>query len=342
MRSENSKPVNVAVIGTGVMGKNHVRVYASMKNANVSLVAVADSSQANLDKVANDYPDLKINFYSDYAEMLSREKIQAVSVCVPTKMHFEVASRVMEKGIHCLVEKPLAANVDEAKKLIAIAEKHKVKLFVGHIERFNPVVQELKKRMARGDLGRIYKISSTRLSPFPSRILDVGVTIDLAVHKIDIINYLTESDVLHVFAETARKIHSKSEDLLIATIRFENDILGVINCNWLTPKKVREITITGEKGMFHANYLLQELYFYANEFVNGKLDYSAGPFTVIEGKMQKIDIRKKEPLLAELESFVDCVRTGSKPAVSGADGMHAINIATKLIQSASQGEVIKV
>ncbi len=334
------KKIKVGVIGIGVMGRSHVRVYSSMKNA--ELVAIADSSQENLDSAEQEFGLDKVAKYTDFRKMIKEESMDAVSICVPTKMHFEAAQAAIKAGLHVLVEKPMTATVEEAQKLISLANQHKTKLFIGHIERFNPVVQELKKRILENEIGTIYNISSFRLSPFPKRILDVGVTIDLAVHEIDIINYLTGSKLDYVYAETARRIHSKSEDLLVATLRFDNHILGVINCNWLTPRKVREITITGEKGMFVANYLAQELHFYQNEFTNGKMDYSKGPFSVVEGRMQKIEIEKKEPLAEELNSFVNCIINDEQPLVTGADGLHAIDVAAKLLESARTKQVMKL
>jgi predicted dehydrogenase len=327
--------LNVAVIGAGAMGRNHARVYSDMESVN--LVAVCDANKKTAKDVADNY---NANHYDDYKEMIKKEKIDAVSVCVPTKFHKDVAVEIIRNKINVLVEKPIAATIEEANEIMAEAEKNKVKLMVGHIERFNPVVVELKKRIEKNELGKIYKVHCVRLSPFPQRVVDVGVIVDLAVHEIDILRYIIGSGVTRVYAETAQRIHSTHEDLLTGTLRFENDILGVINTNWLTPKKVREITVTGEKGMFVANYITQELYFYENEFTRKSSDYNSNFMNVTEGKMRKIKIDKKEPLKIELNAFIDCINKDMNPLVTGQDGVEALKIAEKFGQSAKEKIVI--
>jgi predicted dehydrogenase len=170
----------------------------------------------------------------------------------------------------------------------------------------------------------------------------VGVIVDLAIHEIDILRYILNSKIKRVYAETAQKIHSQHEDLLIGTLRFENDVLGVINSNWLTPKKAREITVTGEKGMFVANYLTQELYFYENEFARKNADYNKGFMSVIEGKTKKIKVRNEEPLKNELNSFITAVLDNKAPVVTGKDGLDALYIAKKFIESSKSNRVVGI
>lgn len=328
--------LNVAVIGVGAMGRSHARVYSDMDN--IELAAVCDANKEAAKKIADKH---KTNCYFDYRDMLEKEKIDAVSVCVPTLLHKKVAVDVIKNKISLIVEKPIATTIKEAQEIINEAEKSKVKLMVGHIERFNPVVIELKKRIEENELGKIYKVHCVRLSPFPQRVVDVGVIVDLAIHEIDILKHIINSKIKRVYAETAQRIHSANEDLLIGTIRFENNVLGVINANWLTPKKVREITITGEKGMFVANYLTQELYFYENEFVKDNNDNSSF-MNVIEGKMVKIKIENKEPLKNELEAFTEAIAKGKQPPVTGKDGMEALQIAQKFIESSKKNKVVEL
>lgn len=325
----------VAVIGIGVMGKNHVRVYSDMSN--VDMVAICDIDEETAKQVADLY---KTNYYSNYKKMLENEKIDAMSICVPTKLHNQIAIEGIKKGINILIEKPIATTIEEAKEMINQAEKKNVKLMVGHIERFNPVVVELKKRIKNNELGKILNVHCERLSLFPQRIIDVGVTIDLAIHEIDILKYLIDSKIKRVYAETAQRFHSSHEDLLIGTIRFENNILGIINANWLTPKKVREIRITGEKGMFVANYLTQELCFYEKEFASREVDYNKSFIIGKEGKKIKIKVEKKEPLKNEIEAFIECVQKNTVPIVAGKDGLDALYIAQKFLESSKRNEVI--
>ena len=329
--------LNVAVIGVGSMGKNHARVYSEM--GNVELVAISDADKETAAAMAKKY---KTKQYTDYREMLKKEKIDAVSVCVPTKLHKGIALDLIKSNVNVLVEKPIAADIEEAKSMISEAEKNKVKLMVGHIERFNPVVVELKKRIKGNELGKIYKVHCTRMGPSVHRIYDVGVIIDLAIHEIDVLMYIIDSKIKRVYAETAQKIHSAHEDLLIGTMRFNNDVLGVINANWLTPKKVREIAVTGEKGMFVANYLTQELYFHENDFARKNVDYKSYSMTILEGRTIKLEVENNEPLRSELEAFAGCILKNKEPPVTGNDGLEALRIAQKFIESAKTSKAITI
>jgi predicted dehydrogenase len=328
--------LNVAVIGAGSMGKSHARVYSGM--GSVRLAAVCDTNKEAAKTVADEY---KAKYYFNYREMLKKEKIDAVSVCVPTKLHREVAIGVIRNKVNVLVEKPVAATIHEADEIIREAEKNKVKLMVGHIERFNPVVIELKKRIGNNELGKIYQVNCARLSPFPRRMVDVGVAADLAVHEIDVLSYLIGSKIKRIFAETAQRIHSSHEDSLVGIMRFENNILGIISTNWLTPKKVREITITGEKGMFAANYLTQEMYFYENKFTRST-GYSNNFMNIVEGRKLRIKIENAEPLKNELNAFAASVMSGKPAPVSGNDGLEALRIAQKFVESSKKNEVIEL
>lgn len=327
--------LNVAVIGIGAMGKSHARVYSDMDD--VELVAVCDVDRETAKSVSKKY---KINYYGNYKEMLKKERIDAVSICVPTKLHKKTAIDVLKNRVNVIIEKPIAATIKDAEEIIKEAGSSGAKLMVGHIERFNPVVIELKKRIEGNGLGKIYKVHCVRLSPFPKRVVDVGVIVDLAIHEIDILKYIIDSKIKRVYAETAQRIHSTHEDLLIGTIRFENNVLGVINANWLTPKKVREITVTGEKGMFVANYLAQELYFYENEFVRGNAGYNDDFMNVVEGAMTKIKIENREPLKNELEAFVESIIKNKQPPVTGKDGLDALRIAQKFMYSSKKNKVV--
>ncbi len=327
--------LKVAVIGTGAMGKSHARIYSNMDK--IELMAVCDKDKKTADEIAKKY---NIRSFTDYKEI--NENLDAVSVCVPTKLHKDIALFFIKKKINVIIEKPIADNIEEAKELIEAAKENNVKLMIGHVERFNPVVREIKKRLDKDELGKIYNISTLRFSPFPHRIIDVGVTIDLAVHDIDIIMHLNKSKIKRLYAETGQRIHASHEDMLNALIKFENSTTGVINTNWLTPKKVRELYVTGEKGMFVAKYLTQDLYFYKNQFAEKNVDYSKGVTSVIEGDMMKIKINNKEPLLAELEEFINCIIEDRKPIVSGEDGLEVLEIATKILEAAKNNKVISL
>lgn len=319
--------LNTAVIGIGSMGKNHARIYADLPDVN--LVAVADSDEETANNIAEKYA---CKPYTDYKEVIQNEKLDVVSIAVPTKLHKQVALEVIEKGIHVLIEKPIASSVEEGKEIIEFAKNKNIKLMVGHIERFNPAVIELKKRLDNNELGKIFKIDVNRVGPFPSRIRDVGVVIDLAVHDLDIIRYLTNSEVEKMHSEIEKQIHTQHEDLLSAILRLKNGVICNLNVNWLTPTKIRKIYVTGEKGMFVINYLTQELYFYENAEINNNVDYTDIMMGVSEGKMIKFNFEKKEPLKVEIEHFIDCVKNNKEPLITGEDSLKALELANKLIE----------
>jgi UDP-N-acetylglucosamine 3-dehydrogenase len=325
--------LQAGVIGVGAMGRHHARVYGELDET--ELVAVADTDRARLDAVERCY---RVRTYVDYREMLIRERLDLVSVVVPTQWHRAVALDVIEAGIHLLVEKPIAATVEDAQDIIKAAARRGVKLTVGHVERFNPAVIELKRRLGRGELGRVFAIHARRVGPFPARVRDVGVVIDLATHELDIMPWLIGQPVQRVRAETARHVHASYEDSLSAVLRFADGTIGTLDVNWLTPTKVRELSVTGERGMFVANYLTQELYFYENGHADGQWETLAVLTGVAEGDSVRLRIEHREPLQAELASFIEMIRTHNEPLVTGADGLAAVALAQALIEAGRTGE----
>ncbi len=320
-----------AVIGVGAMGIHHARVYNELDG--VELVAVADAEARRAEAVGRRF---KVPFYTDYLQMLDRERPDLVSIAVPTSLHYDVSLGAIDRGVHLLVEKPIASAVGEAEEMVRRARQQGVKLSVGHIERFNPAVIELKRRLERGEAGRIFLVHARRLGPFPERIQDMGVVIDLAAHDLDVMLYLLEQEVERVYAETARWVHARHEDLLAGLLYFRNGTLGLLDINRLTPTKIRELAVTGEKGMFLVNYLTQDLYFYENTYTAGNWDSLGILKGVGEGNMLKLTVARKEPLRAELEAFVRAVERDEAPPVSGEEGMRVLALALELLES-SQG-----
>lgn len=328
----------VAVMGAGAMGRNHLRVLNDLDG--VDLVGVADSDAATVERVSRGF---HIEGYTDYRELLQREKPDAVVVAVPTALHCEVVLCALGQGASVLVEKPIASTEDEARRMIEAARRAGVVLTVGHIERYNPAILELHRRLRRGDLGRVFKMHARRLGPFPPRVRDVGVVIDLATHDVDIMHFLSGSEVTRVYAETARQIHTEYEDLLSGLLRFGDDSIGVLDINWLTPTKIRELLVTGERGMFHANYLTQELYFYENNYVKSDWDALSRIDGVSEGDMVRLRIEKMEPLRVELSRFMQAVRgEAGVDLVSGEEGLAALRVARKIVQSGLERRVVEV
>lgn len=327
--------IPTAVIGAGAMGRNHLRVLNDLPLA--QLVGVADADEATANRSARLFG---IKPYTNYREMLDQEKPQALVIAVPTVMHRDVALEAISRGIHVLVEKPIAFTVAEGEEMLTAARSAGVLLTVGHIERYNPAIVELHSRLAGGELGRVFKMHARRLGPFPPRVRDVGVVIDLATHDVDIMRFLSGSEVVRVYAETARRIHTEHEDLLSGLLRFKDDSIGVLDINWLTPTKIRELMITGEKGMFHVNYLTQDLFFYENNYIKTDWDAMSNITGVSEGDMIRPRIEKNEPLKIELERFLHAVNGEDVEVMSGEDGLATLRVVHKIVESGLEGKAV--
>lgn len=330
-----SAPLRVAVVGAGTMGFHHARVLADLDSV-ARLCAVVDTNTRRAGTVARRF---HAPAYDSVTAMLDGVRPDAVIVAVPTSAHHEVAREVLNRGVPTLVEKPLAATGEQAADLVAAARASGATLAVGHIERFNPAVIELKRRLDDGALGRLFMIHSRRVSPFPTRVMDVGVVADLATHELDMMCYLSGSEPIHVQASTCRVLDHGHEDVVFALLRFPDGLLGVLDVNWVTPTKVRDIAVTGEKGMFTVNYLTQELCFFHNAAMHGGPEsrwFPRASFSVSEGDMVRYHIERREPLRSELEDFLDAVRTGRPPLVSGEAGQRVLVLAERLLTRAAQ------
>jgi predicted dehydrogenase len=330
-------PLKAAVVGVGSIGRHHARVYSQLDT--VELVSVADVDESRLATAAHRH---KIRTYASYHEMFDRERPQLVSIAVPTVHHREVALAAIERGIHILIEKPVCPSVEEARELIAAADAAGVALATGHIERFNGAIAELKPRILSGEIGKLFQLHGRRLSPFPGYIRDVGVVMDLATHELDIMQHLAGSPVEHVYAEVDRNVHEQHEDMLTGILRFRNGVVGVLDINWLTPAKLRELRVTGERGMFLVDYISQDLFFYENRIAPSQWDAMALFRGVEEGNMLKLRVSKVEPLEAELRSFVEAIMGGTPPLVTGLDGLRAVALARLLLCSAQEKRVVDV
>lgn len=330
--------LKAAVIGVGSMGRNHARVYTELKATR--LVGVADALPETAQRVGASF---NVPAYSDFRDLLERERPDLVSVAVPTQEHFAVASAALDAGCHVLVEKPITASVAEGEALIRKAQDTGRKLMVGHIVRFSPVVQALKQHLAAGELGRIFQVVCRRIGPFPARIRDVGVVIDLAPHDLDVMRFVTGEEITRVYAETERRIHTAHEDMVLGLVRFRDNVAGMLEINWLTPQKVREVIVLGERGMFRADDLTQDLYFYENADANG-LDWQHLSLLkgVSEGRMVRYPIARYEPLKAELEAFATAVLENKPVPVNGQDGLAALRLAIALVESGRTHRIIEV
>lgn len=291
--------VRVAVIGAGNMGKNHLRNYFLLPGA--ELVGLADINPA-AKSLADEYKTL---FYTDYNKMLDEQKPDAVSIVVPTPFHYEVATSVMQRGVHCLLEKPITSSVDEADSLIALAKSKGVVFTVGHIEHYNPLIIELKKLLDKKAIGDITSVVCTRVGGFPTIEPKTDVIIDLAVHDIGIISHLLGKEPTNIYSHGSRTHHSSKIDSAEMLLDYGH-ASGFIQANWLTPVKIRTIAVTGSRGYIHGNYITQELEYYEHNMKKESSNDDFSNFIVKMGEPRRriIKVNFEEPLAQELKAFL--------------------------------------
>lgn len=318
--------VRVAVIGAGNMGRNHVRTYAALKN--VELLAIADIDPS-ASKLASQYG---IRYYKDYKTMLEKEKPDAVSVVVPTPFHYPIGRYVIDKKIHCLIEKPIASTPEEADKLIKAAAKTNIVFTVGHIEHYNPMVQKLKKLVDNKEIGDITSIVVKRVGGFPVVEPKTDVIIDLAVHDIEIINYLMGQLPKNIYGHGSKTLHSSKIDAAELLMTYEG-ASGFIQVSWITPVKIRTIAITGSDGYVEGNYITQELTHYKQNMRQVKNGFKN--FVITLGKPQKRTLKPitEEPLKNELNAFIKAIQSGNNGGlVSPKSAREALKIALEAIE----------
>jgi len=325
------RKANVAVIGVGNMGKHHARVYSGLDEAN--LVAVCDTELEKAEEIAKRFG---CGAYADYQKMLENENIDAVSVAVPTKFHSEVALHCIKRGVHVLIEKPLADSIENAQAIIDAASEKNVILMAGHIERFNPAVQKLKAMIDSGELGAITSVIARRVGVFPPQIRDANVIIDLAIHDIDIFNYLLGKEPVKVNVNSGRALINQRDDFADMLLDY-GGTNAFVQVNWITPVKIRGLAVTGTKGYAELNYITQELVVHKSRFRNID-DFN----DVVEfGTPEKCVIRveKAEPLRLELAHFIGCVTSGKQPLVTGRDALSALRVALNAIETSGDENV---
>ena len=313
------RTVNVGVIGVGAMGENHVRVYHKMEEAN--LVAVSDVSEKALKRIEKKY-DTK--GYTEYSDLLEDPDIEVVSVCVPTTFHHAVVMEAIKNKKHVLVEKPIAFTLNEAEEMIEAAKETGVILATGHVERFNPAVQKAKELIDDGVIGDIVSAFAKRVGPLPPRIKDVGVAIDLAIHDLDVMNYLFDAPVEQVYGTMDSILDDCDfEDHAEIMVNFNNDSTGIIEVNWLTPYKRRELELTGTDGIISVDYIEQSIEVF-------------GKFA------QDVEIKHEEPLKSELKSFLNSVVNNEEPEISGEDGLNALKMVIAANKSSKEHKPISL
>lgn len=327
--------LRVGLIGLGMMGKNHLRVLASLEG--VELIGVADPlAKAGISG------DIKgDNTFTEYRDLFH----QGLDYCViaaPTGLHREISVEALSRGVNCLIEKPVAVNYEEALEIQIAAENAKKLVGIGHIERNNAAVRQLKKRLLDGDLGAIYQISFRRQGPFPSRIADVGVVKDLATHDIDLAMWLSESQFASVNAQTTHRSGREHEDLVSINGKLQNQVVVNLLVNWLSPLKERSLVVTGEKGAFVVDTLNSDLTFYENGSHEVSQDSYLHFKGVKQGNVITFAFDKPEPLRIEHENFRDKLLGKDSEIATLQEGIETVRVADAVIQSSKLGQSIKL
>lgn len=310
------------------MGQHHARVYSGLPEVN--LVAVCDQDAKRGKEIARKY---KCRFYQRYLKMLKEEEIGAVSIVVPTFWHCQVAGDVLDRGIHVLLEKPMTTTLQEARKIIKKAKKKKVKLMIGHIERFNPAVTRLKKLIKQGVLGKVVALNIKRVGGPPRQVKGDNVIVDLAIHDIDIANYLFESPPEKIYCFKSKNLVREQEDSANILLKYGR-ASALIEVNWITPVKIRTLEVTGTRGFASLDYIKQTLALYENRAFD-KRGYQFSDFKELVSKFscynrKRVLIKKEEPLKKELESFVNCILKNETPLTSGEAAYQVLRIALKI------------
>ncbi len=302
--------LRVGVVGAGVMGSNHARVLSGLPG--VSLVGIVDPLPAHRTRATE---MVGCRTFTTLDELVAAG-VDAVTIAAPTHLHHEIALALISRGIHVLVEKPIASTVEEGMEIVTAARAAGVTLMIGHVERFNPAVAAIKQAIKDED---ILSIAITRVGPFPPRMSNVGVVIDLAVHDIDLIRWFTESDIVEVQPQLASAI-AEREDIALLQFRTESGVLAHINTNWLTPFKARSVTVATRGKYVMGDLLTRQV----TECFGFQPDGSYS--------MRHLPVGHDEPLRAELIAFAAAVRSGGRPAVTGEEGVASLEIAIRCLE----------
>jgi UDP-N-acetylglucosamine 3-dehydrogenase len=316
-----------AVLGLGMIGRHHARLLQA--SPEVDFVGAVDPGG---DRFGAVHDPAKV-----FASLDDVPEVDFVIVAVPTEMHLEAARTVAARGAHMLIEKPLAATTAEAQALMEVVQQAGVKAGVGHVERFNPSLIELRRRI--DELGEVLLIRTERVGPFPDRIKDVGVVKDLGTHDLDLVRWLGRSPVASLAAQTAHVMGRDHEDLVLVAGRLANGLAFSCNVDWISPTKVRRTRVLGERGMFEADTLTADLTLYRNG------DHATAPWLqqqrgVTEGDMTRFAIAKPEPLGSELKALLALVRGEESSVVTLEEGLETVRVAEAVLESARSGESV--
>lgn len=324
---DQSRPLKMGVIGVGNMGRHHVRILSTLKD--IELVGVSDTNLARGIEIASKY---QTHFYENYADMLSA--VDAVCIAVPTKLHHEVGTRCLEAGVHVLIEKPIAADLGEAESLVNLAAETGRILQVGHIERFNPAFRELSKVMQTED---ILALEARRLSPYSDRANDVSVVLDLMIHDIDLLLELSAAPVIKLTASGSTSGNTGNLDYVTANLGFANGVVATLTASKVTHRKIRCLAVHCKKSLIETDFLANEILIHRHQ------SSSFVPEQPIlyqqDGITEKVYTNNVEPIYAEIEHFVHCIRGGVRPSVGGEQALKALRLASLIEQMALDGQI---
>lgn len=325
--------LRAGLIGIGAMGRHHARVLRELDG--VDLVAIADAGGDRFG-VAGDLPVLET-----VADVIAAGVDYAV-ICAPTSLHEPMALELAAAGIPTFIEKPIADSVEAGRRVAEAFADAGVVAAVGHIERYNPALQEMRRRIENGELGEIYQIATRRQGPFPGRIADVGVVKDLGVHDFDLTAWVAQSPYQLVSAQTAHRSGREHEDMVLVTGKLANGTIIHNTVNWLSPLKERLTTVTGEKGAFVADTATGDLTFFENGSIQSEWDAVAQFRGVTEGNTVRYAFAKREPLRVEHEAFRDAVLGLPANIVTLEEALANVCVAEAALESAARGVSVEL
>lgn len=315
-----TNPIKVAVIGAGMMGKNHLRTYKNLNG--FELVGVYDIF-ADAAKAAAETFGIKA--FSSLEEVAA--EVDAVSVVTTSVTHAEVGEFFLNKGIHCLIEKPLAATKEECQRLIAAAQNNNVTLLVGHIEQFNPAVEQMHKIL--NDTSKICSLEARRMSAASGRITDVDVAMDLMIHDAEIILSLVKSPVVNISASAVRNAKSPSgKDYITALLEFANGTTATLTASRITQARIRTLTVTTDENFIDMDFINQSIAVHSQGRMHG-VSQDNLPENMrygLKGSVENLFIMQAQPLNAELTHFANCINGKETPRISGEQALAALEV----------------
>jgi predicted dehydrogenase len=328
LQRKDPQPLRIGVVGVGSMGQHHTRVLSLLKE--VELIGVADINVERGLDIASKY---RIRFFENYLDLLPY--VDAVCIAVPTKLHYQVGMDCLRKGVHTLIEKPIAASIAEAESLVNAAAESNCILQVGHIERFNPAFQELLKVLKTEEL---LAVEAQRMSPYSERANDVSVVLDLMIHDIDLLLEIAAAPIVKLTASGSGAFNSGYLDYVTATLVFGNGIIATLTASKVTHRKIRRLVAHCRNSFTEADFLNNEILIHRKTTTNCTTDYGQVLYRQ-DGLIEKVYTSNIDKLGAELEHFVNCVRGGDRPSVGGEQALKALRLASLIEQMALDGQV---